>query len=70
MRFLETAVIGVVALASFVNAQTKLAFTSVPTQVVAGQPATVQYASQDLSQVYQVSPMYVLICTDSHSLPP
>lgn len=62
MRFLETAVIGVVALATFVNAQTKLAFTSVPTQVVAGQPATVQYASQDLSQVYKVPNVRADMC--------
>ncbi|THY34403.1 hypothetical protein D6D01_01949 [Aureobasidium pullulans] len=50
MHFLKTAAFGAFALASLVVAQApRLSFTSVPTEVTAGQPVTIQYTSQILT---------------------
>jgi len=52
MHFLKTAAFGAFALASLVVAQApRLSFTSVPTEVTAGQPVTIQYTSQILTAV-------------------
>ncbi|CAD0114954.1 unnamed protein product [Aureobasidium uvarum] len=55
MRFLKSVFVGTFALASLVVAQApRLAFTKTPTQVIAGQPVTIQYTAQNLNQVRKV----------------
>ncbi|KAI5249830.1 hypothetical protein E4T43_00471 [Aureobasidium subglaciale] len=51
MHFFKSAAVGAVALASLVIAQApRLSFTRTPTEATAGQPVTIQYTAQDLSQ--------------------
>lgn len=43
--------IGTSVIARIATAQTKLGFTIIPTEVTAGQPVTVEYSSDTLSEV-------------------
>lgn len=52
MHFLKSTLVGAIALTSLVVAQApRLAFTRTPTEVTAGQPVTIQYTTQNLTQV-------------------
>jgi hypothetical protein len=63
MHFLKTTAMGAFAFASLVVAQApRLAFTKTPTEVIAGQPVTVQYTAQNLAQVRDV------ICDDCRAI--